>query len=48
MNIIFMASVIAPVSVLRIEFFSIRDEVRANDEVRDLESRFFSAKLDTK
>ena len=36
MNIIFIVSVIEPVSVLKIEFFSVRVEVRENDEVRDL------------
>lgn len=48
MNIIFMVSVIAPVSVLRIEFFSVRAEGSANDEVRDLESTFFSTRFDTR
>lgn len=48
MNIIFIVSVIEPVSVLKIEFFSVRLEISENDEVRDLESMFFSARFDTR
>lgn len=36
MNIVFIVSAIEPVSVLKIEFFSVKVEVRENDEVRDL------------
>ena len=48
MNIIFIVSAIEPVSVLRIEFFSVRVDASANEEVRDLESMSFFAKLDTR
>jgi hypothetical protein len=47
-NIIFIVSVIEPVSVLKIEFFSARAEARLNDEVRDLERMFFSARFDNR
>lgn len=48
MNIIFIVSAIEPLSVLRIEFFSVRVDANVNDEVRDLESMSFFAKLDTR
>jgi hypothetical protein len=47
-NIIFIVSVIEPVSILKIEFFSVKAEASVNDEIRDLESMFFFARFDTK
>ena len=48
MNINLNVNEIEPSIVLKIEFFSVRPDAIVNEEVRDLWSMFFSAKLETK